>query len=481
MLALAACTGKPAPPQGTVDHVQAYFGGLAADEPRAALVARDILSAGGSAVDAAVGAYFALSVTMPATAGLGGGGVCVVHAAGGLVVEAIDFTARAPAGPVPPGRWAVAVPGNVRGMFALHARYGRLRWERVVRPAEHLARFGIKISRALAGEAAVAGERLGADRETLRVFGGADGKGVREGRNLRQLDLATVLGRIRANGAGDFYLGEVARKLARGVGAAGGYLPVRELRSYRPVWRATATEKFGDHTVHLPPLPVSGGMFAAAMWRRLVAGGGYRSGSGAGRLRSIAAAVAEAYRGRLDYLQRDYGIAAWIVMDREGGAVACGVTMNQVFGSGRVIPGTGIVAVYPPRPGRDGAVALAPVLVVNRHNGESFAAASASGRAAPVALISVLVRALEEGRPLDETLDAVRAIPGPAPSSLLVERHATRAVRARLAALGLEVGEAPNLGRVSIMYCPDGMAGNPRQCDVGTDRRGFGYAINAEF
>ena len=55
------------------------FQGIASDEPHAALVGRDVLEAGGSAADAVVAMYFTLAVTLPSTASLGGGGVCIIN------------------------------------------------------------------------------------------------------------------------------------------------------------------------------------------------------------------------------------------------------------------------------------------------------------------------------------------------------------------------------------------------------------------
>ena len=61
-LALSGC-GSDAPQKGQIGFISEDFGGVVSDEPRSALIGRDILSAGGNAVDAAVAVYFALSVT----------------------------------------------------------------------------------------------------------------------------------------------------------------------------------------------------------------------------------------------------------------------------------------------------------------------------------------------------------------------------------------------------------------------------------
>src|SRR5690349_7768473 len=57
---------------GTPGYVSGFLGGVAADEPEAALVGREVLSAGGTAADAAAAIGLAMSVTLPSRAGLGG-------------------------------------------------------------------------------------------------------------------------------------------------------------------------------------------------------------------------------------------------------------------------------------------------------------------------------------------------------------------------------------------------------------------------
>ncbi len=460
---LAGCSDNP-PPVGAIGHIEGHFGGAVSDEPRASLVARDILSAGGTAADAAVALYFALSVTFPSGASLGGGGVCVVHDSRTRKVEAIDFRVGAPSsssagassdagasGEVGRARASIGIPGNPRGMFALHARYGHLRWQQLVTPAEDMARFGAPVSRALAFELGRGGGRGGS------VFKSKSGAVPKEGDNLQLVELSATLGLIRAKGAGVFYTGLLARKLEAGAASLGASLNIGDLRDYRPVWRKTVTGKFGNHTVHFPPSPVSGGMIAAHMWNSLAENGGYKSSPAAVREQSLATSTMAALRvvlkrdRRKSNFQVDYGVTSFATIDRAGGAVACSVTANDRFCVGRIIPGTGILAARSPESAK-GGVSLAPMLIVNPHSGNSYFAAAASGNAvAPAALISVALRVLLDKQPVKAAVAAPR-----------------------FRAAKVDASSA----RVNLIYCPAGMPKAPATCTYGVDPHGHGYAAS---
>src|SRR6185437_14678740 len=136
----------------TVPPSGAYVVG---DEAEAVKVGAAVLAEGGSAADAATAVYFALSVTYPVAAGLGGGGLCVVHNAKGAN-EVFSFLTRDSKGGGP-----YALPGNVKGFWSLQHAYGKLSWDRLVAPAQTLAN-GFPISDALE-------TRLNASLDVLRL------------------------------------------------------------------------------------------------------------------------------------------------------------------------------------------------------------------------------------------------------------------------------------------------------------------------
>jgi len=80
-------------------------------------------------------------------------------------------------------------------MAALHAQYGKLRWEQVVAPAEGIARFGYPVSRAFAADLLAARPILEKDPELRRLFL-RDGVPYAEGQVIVQQDLSTLLSAI---------------------------------------------------------------------------------------------------------------------------------------------------------------------------------------------------------------------------------------------------------------------------------------------
>ena len=253
--------GGPQP--GTPGYVAGFLGGVAADEPRAALAGREVLSAGGTAGDAAVAMALTLTVTLPSRAGLGGGGACIAYSPGkngpakGLP-EAVMFTPIAPQSVGPNADRPAAVPTMVRGLFLLHARYGSQPFESLVSSVEQIARFGVPVSRALVNDLKLVAGPLLADPGARAVFS-QDGVPLSEGQILRQPDLGGTLAQIRVAGVGDFYQGALARRIQQASVQIGGPLSAADLRGALPKLMPPLVRDYRNDKVAFLPPPADGG------------------------------------------------------------------------------------------------------------------------------------------------------------------------------------------------------------------------------
>ncbi len=493
------------------------YAAIVAEEPSVVLVGQNIVAAGGNAADAAVAIGFALAVTLPSRAGLGGGGACLVRDAEGTV-SALDFMPVASRGAAG-ARRPTALPTLVRGLAALHLRYGRLAWAALVAPAEDLARDGITVTAPLAEDLAAASRRLAADPVARTLFIGSGGAPLAKGDVLEQLDLRAVLAQIRTRGAGEFYSGLLAHRLVAAVEAVGGALNIEDLRRYLPRWRDPAAVSLGADTVLAQPSPAAG--FVAANMLLMAAGGeryaraspvvrGHLMAEIAKRaLRDGAAGVAAPRRGtapadslsarRAAALMRDYrsdrasrfgrGIAVrsaesqaetgFVVVDGNGLAVACTLSMSRPFGIGRMVPGLGVLMAPAPRSGT-GAAPGGGALMVLRGSDRALRLAlfaTGGGPAGPV-LAQVAARVLMGGDSLEQAIRAPRVHYRSAGDRVLVERSAEAPLVEGLVLRGHRVERVPALGRVGGVYCPRGVPAGRKvpDCVAARDSRGNGLA-----
>lgn len=523
-LLVQGCTQDDGVQFGTVGYVEGFYGGVAVEEPTAALVGRDVLTAGGSAVDAAVAVSLALSVTYPSAVSLGGGGICMVHDTAIGLSEVIDFVP--PAGTAGPGQRAAdrpsAIPTMVRGLAAMHARYGEFPWRSVVSPAERLARIGHRVSRAFASELTRAAQPLYNEPSVSAIFA-PSGRLVGEGDPLIQPDLASILGQIRANGAGAFYGGQIGRRIVSGVQNAGGTLTFDELTSYTPTWRTAIIIPFGNDEVHFAPTPAAAGPMMAVMWRMLATDDRYADASPAQRLHLLAEVMKRGAADRKSWLAKGFttsipledvsdpdrvaGLMAnfnasaptrgttldpqnrqlievisgtgFVVVDRAGMAVACNLTLYNPFGTGRIAGDTGILlAAAPGLRGRN-PLGLGPVIAINSANQRfKFALAAGGGPLAPAAAIQIMSDTLLAETPLGQAMAAPRMLAVDVPDTVLVEQSGGDDMAATLKSMGHPVSRVPWQGQAAAAYCPNGLSDRTENpvCSLVSDPRGAGLA-----
>lgn len=493
---------------------EGFFGAVAGDEPRAALAAREILVQGGNAADAVVAYLFAATVTYPSAASLGGGGVCLVYDPVTNQVEALEFPATRSRASGPAAERPTAVPGLPRGLYALNSRYGRLRFEQLIAPAEALARFGHPMSRTLADDLALVAPALLQDSSSRSVFAKRNKQPLAQGDDLVQLDLAATLSQIRTRGVGEFYGGMLARRLSDGVAAMGGTLDLAELRDYAPRWTSTAALPVGYRLVHAALPPATSGIAALELLRLLDADDRYADAGPPERVHLIVEAGlrVQADRAawsaggdsavilatdRLDGLMAGYAsdratapasfadapvattenpaATGVVAVDPFGQAAACVVTMNNLFGVGRMAPGLGIIMAAPPS---SQPQSLVPLIVANHNSSQVvFVGAASGGLAAVPALATTMAEALLAEGSLDRAIAASRALHIGDPDLVVYEAGLDAELRDGLAGAGHTLREVPELGLVNAILCPEGLPANPESCTVATDPRGLGYAF----
>lgn len=406
--ALLMLGAAPPPEHGT-------RGMVAGDHPVASAVGRDVLAAGGNAVDAAVATVLAQGVVQPSGSGIGGGGFAVyVDPAGKSAV--VDFRETAPAAATRTmfveaeaddasriGGLAVGVPGEVAGLWALHGAHGVLPWERLVQPAESLSRDGFAVGAHLGESLHKLGE---AGRPLSRALFGVKAPPPQGARVARQ-SLSFTLDLIGKKGARAFYEGPIAVDIVDAVGKAGGVLTAADLKAYAPVAREPIVSSYRGWTVTTMPPPSSGGVVLVQALQVLedleLAPMGHNSAEyihllaevckhafadranhmgdpdrvevpvtqmlDSERIRDIQRSILpmrtlpdEAYGTRLD-IGEDGGTLHVSVVDGQGGAVALTTTINTGFGS-RVVTQRGGILLnnemddFVARPGEPNAYGL---------------------------------------------------------------------------------------------------------------------------
>ena len=284
----------------------------------AAEAGASILAAGGNAIDAAVATAFAVGVTQPYSAGIGGGAFLLIRLANGKVV-ALDARETAPAAAtrdmyvapgVPPkaslvGPLAVATPGLVAGLAEVQKKYGTMPLADVMAPAIKLAREGFGLGSYAARMIERMRRHIPAGRfpETARIQFPPDGVLAEPGDILIQSELANTLTAIAEKGPEIFYTGEIGQKIVAEVQRRGGILTTQDLANYRTKARPPVSGTYRGTEVYSFPPPSSGGAALVEMLNILE---GYdlaeRGAGSSASLHVIAEAMKLAFADRAVYL-----------------------------------------------------------------------------------------------------------------------------------------------------------------------------------
>jgi len=373
---------------------------IASAHPLATAAGHEILDQGGNAFDAAVAVAAALGVVEPYSGGLGGGGFWLLHRVEDGKEVMLDLREVAPAAatrdmyldgegkPIPraslDGPLAAGIPGMPAGLEYLAENYDRLPLAQSLQPAIRLAREGFptfaRMREALSYKQKIISRWPAGSAVYL-----PGGRIPDLGQLIIQADLAQTLELIAAEGSDGFYQGALARRMVEAVREDGGIWTEKDLATYTVLERAPVVFEYEGARIVAASLPSAGGVAMANMLH-ILSGYPMEAFDRVTRVHLTTEAMRRAFRDRAEYLgdpdfvhvpvsrlthpyyaagQRasirldratpsetlpgyipeDEGenTTHFSIMDADGNRVAGTQSINAWFGSGYMIPGTGVL------------------------------------------------------------------------------------------------------------------------------------------
>jgi gamma-glutamyltranspeptidase/glutathione hydrolase len=235
---------------------------VATSQPLAAQAGLRAMQDGGNAVDAALAAAITLTVVEPNNNGIGSDAFAIVWEGGRL--HGLDASGRSPAAWTPErfaGRdrmpdfgWdTVTVPGAVSAWAALSRRFGALPFQRLFEAAIGYAREGFPVGPLSATYWGFA-ERMYEGFPDFAAHFLPGGRAPRAGEIFRCPDTADTLEEIARTDGESFYRGRLAERIVACAEQAGGALTLADLADHRAEWVEPVAQPYRDATLHeIPP------------------------------------------------------------------------------------------------------------------------------------------------------------------------------------------------------------------------------------
>lgn len=243
---------------------------VSTSHPLAAQAGNRVLLEGGNAVDAAIATAATLTIVEPVSNGLGSDAFALVWADGQL--HGLNASGPAPAAwdlnyfrqrygdnasghaNRPERGWdSVTVPGAIAGWDALHRRFGKLPFSRLMQSALEIAERGVTVAPMVAKKWRAAVPILAEQPGFADAFM-PNGHAPQVGEAFRFSAAAKTLGILADQGARAFYEGELAEKIVKWAQNTGGNLTLEDLRRYQPEWVTPVSQSYRGYEVHeIPP------------------------------------------------------------------------------------------------------------------------------------------------------------------------------------------------------------------------------------
>jgi gamma-glutamyltranspeptidase/glutathione hydrolase len=253
-------------------------GVVAAAHPLAAQAGTEVMAKGGNAFDAAAACAAALNVVEPQMSGLAGMGLATCFVASERRVRTLDFVPavgrafRLPDGvcrdDLVRGALGIGGPGCLAGWCTLNASYGRLPLSEVLNPAIRLASGGFPLLELNVYCISETDKQLRSSPDLhsswAKVFM-PWGRAPVVGDVLVQPDLAGVFEQIAGQGPAYLYSGPLGKSVVDHVRSLSGSLTLADLAAFSPRWREPASIAYRGHRVYVSPPPSQGFQYLLAL------------------------------------------------------------------------------------------------------------------------------------------------------------------------------------------------------------------------
>jgi len=235
---------------------------VATSQPLAAQAGLQMLAEGGSAVDAALAAAITLTLVEPVSNGIGSDAYAILW--DGRELHGLNASGRSPAAWTPDyfkgqkamplrGWNTVSVPGCVSAWVELHAKFGRLPFERLFERAIRYGREGFLVSPTIAGQWAKQVPEL-KDQPGFADAFLPDGRPPRAGQRFKFPKHAEALEQIARTQGAAFYRGALAEKLEAHAKKHGGAMQLSDLAAHKSDWVKPLEMNYRGYTLHeIPP------------------------------------------------------------------------------------------------------------------------------------------------------------------------------------------------------------------------------------
>jgi gamma-glutamyltranspeptidase / glutathione hydrolase len=235
---------------------------VSTSQPLAAQAGLKMLQDGGNAVDAAIATAITLTVVEPTMNGIGSDAFAIIW--DGKKLHGLNASGRSPAAwtperyagktSIPDKGWdAVTVPGCVSAWMETHKKFGKLPFEKLFEQAIRYAEEGYLVTPIIAGNWESSGARLGSFAEWSRVFM-PQGRPPKAGELWKSPDHGKTLRRIAETKGEAYYRGDIAEKIVAQAKADNAAMTLEDLASHTADWVELAEYQYHGYTLHeIPP------------------------------------------------------------------------------------------------------------------------------------------------------------------------------------------------------------------------------------